>query len=199
MYVNPRSEKYCLVSKDKIRQYGTIDLAALKNENEKAGLKGTETLWKLDQNGKEIKVSLASKMFNLILIKFSTLDAHQMGIEMECEKPGWNDAMNGLPGLFASAMSESIELLRLVDFAIDSLKEYPDKTISLMDGQYHLYEVVRDNLAKLMRGELSQFYYWDVVTTAREELREKTRKTAQNSGKNARIAEILPILPYSFC
>ena len=194
VYVNPRSEKYCLVSKDKIRQYGTIDLAALKNENEKAGLKGTETLWKLDQNGKEIKVSLASKMFNLILIKFSTLDAHQMGIEMECEKPGWNDAMNGLPGLFASAMSESIELLRLVDFAIDSLKEYPDKSISLMDEQHHLYEVVRDNLAKLMRGELSQFNYWDVVTTAREELREKTHKNAQNSGKNVRIAEILPLL-----
>ena len=43
VYVNPRSEKYCYISKSKIRQYGTINLAALKNENEKAGLKGDET------------------------------------------------------------------------------------------------------------------------------------------------------------
>ena len=27
-----------------------------------------------------------------------------MGIEMEAGKPGWNDAMNGLPGLFGSEM-----------------------------------------------------------------------------------------------
>ncbi len=99
VYVNPREEKYCLVG-DKIRQYGAIDLSACQKENEKAGLKGTETLWKTNQNGDIIAVNLASKIFNLILVKFSTLDAHQMGIEMECEKPGWNDAMNGLPGLF---------------------------------------------------------------------------------------------------
>ena len=194
VYVNPRSEKYCLVDNNKIRQYGTIDLSALKNENEKAGLKGTETLWKKDQNGQEIKVSLASKIFNLILVKFSTLDAHQMGIEMECEKPGWNDAMNGLPGLFASAMSETIELLRLIDFAIEGLKAYPDKTIALTDEQCDLYVAVRDNLSKLLRGQLSSFEYWDNVTTAREVLRAKTHLFAQNSGKSLTIAEILPLL-----
>ncbi len=32
------------------------------------------------------------------ILKFSTLDPHGMGVEMEGGKPGWNDAMNGLPG-----------------------------------------------------------------------------------------------------
>ena len=194
VYVNPRSEKYCYVSKDKIRQYGTIDLAALKAENEKNGLKGDETLWKKDQNGNEIKVSLASKIFNLCLIKFSTLDAHQMGIEMECEKPGWNDAMNGLPGLFASAMSESIELLRLVDFAINNFKGYEDKDIALMDEQYQLYESVRDGVKDLLNNKLSQFNYWDKVTTSREQLRKNTHLIAVNSNKNISIKESLVLL-----
>lgn len=194
VYVNPRSEKYCYVSENKIRQYGTIDLAALKAENEKNGLKGDETLWKKDQNGNEIKVSLASKIFNLCLIKFSTLDAHQMGIEMECEKPGWNDAMNGLPGLFASAMSESIELLRLVDFAINNFKGYEDKDIALMDEQYQLYESVRDGVKDLLNNKLSQFNYWDKVTTSREQLRKNTHLIAVNSNKNISIKESLVLL-----
>ena len=194
VYVNPRSEKYCLVSEGKIRQYGTIDLAALKQENEKAHLKGDETLWKKDQNGNEIKVSLASKIFNLILIKFSTLDAHQMGIEMECEKPGWNDAMNGLPGLFASAMSETIELLRLVDFAIDNFKQFENKDIALMDEQYDLYVSVRDGVKDLLDNRLSQFDYWDKVTTSREELRKKTHLVASNSNKKLTIKETLVLL-----
>ena len=194
VYVNPRDEKYCLVGPNKIRQYGTIDLAGLKNENEKAHLKGDETLWKKDQNGNEIKVSLASKIFNLALIKFSTLDAHQMGIEMECEKPGWNDAMNGLPGLFASAMSESIELLRLVNFALDSFKAYENKQISLMDDQYALYNSVKENLSKLLKGELSSFDYWDKVTASRETLRKNTHLIANNSNKQISIKNSIELL-----
>ena len=39
-----------------------------------------------------------------------------MGIMMDAEKPGWNDAMNGLPAIFGSGMSETIELVRVVKF-----------------------------------------------------------------------------------
>ena len=193
IYVNPRDEKYCLVG-DKIRQYGAIDLSAFKNENEKAGLKGTETLWKVNQNDEIISVNLASKIFNLILVKFSTLDAHQMGIEMECEKPGWNDAMNGLPGLFASAMSESTELLRLVNFAIDNFKNYPDKQFRLTKDQLHLYEEIKAGLSKLLNNKMSSFEYWDKITTARELLRKNTHLFALDNGDEINVNEALIIL-----
>ena len=39
-----------------------------------------------------------------------------MGVEMEGGKPGWNDAMNGLPGLFGSSMPETFETLRILKF-----------------------------------------------------------------------------------
>jgi len=40
-----------------------------------------------------------SKLFMLGMLKFSAMDQQGMGVEMEGGKPGWNDAMNGLPGL----------------------------------------------------------------------------------------------------
>ena len=44
------------------------------------------------------QVTVISKLCILGMLKFSTLDPFGMGVEMEGGKPGWNDAMNGLPG-----------------------------------------------------------------------------------------------------
>jgi len=35
---------------------------------------------------------------------------------MEGGKPGWNDAMNGLPGILGSGMPETYEALRILQF-----------------------------------------------------------------------------------
>jgi hypothetical protein len=51
-----------------------------------------------------------------------------MGIEMEAGRPGWYDALNGLPGMFGSSMPETFELLRLVNFLLESLEESPRET-----------------------------------------------------------------------
>lgn len=193
VYVEPRDEKYCLLPNGKVRQYGAVDLAKFKKENEKNHLKGNETLWLKDENGKEIHTSLASKMTNLILVKFSTLDAYQMGIEMECEKPGWNDAMNGLPGIFASAMSESIELLRLVKYARESMKDFPDRKVEMLDDQYNLFNVIKSSLGEFLASKIDSFTYWDKVTSGREALRKNTHEFAKNSGKTLQISDILPL------
>lgn len=194
IYVEPRSEKCVLREDGKVRQYGAVDLKKFKKENDEHHLKGDETLYLLNQNKEVVTTNLAGKMFNLILVKFSTLDYEQMGIEMECEKPGWNDAMNGLPGLFASAMSESIELLRLVNFALDTFKDYQDRDIALLDEQYKLFNVVRESLDKLSSGKLSSFDYWDKVTSGREELRKNTHEFAYQSDKKISIEEAYILL-----
>ena len=43
------------------------------------------------------RTNLFTKLFILALLKFATLDPYGMGIEMEAGRPGWDDAMNGLP------------------------------------------------------------------------------------------------------
>ncbi len=42
---------------------------------------------------------------------------------MESEKPGWNDAMNGLPGIFGSGVSETVELRRVVELLMNQEDE----------------------------------------------------------------------------
>jgi hypothetical protein len=194
VYVNPRSEKYCLLPDGKVRQYGAIDLKALKETCEKKHFDLNKTAWLVDENGKKVSANLAEKIINLILIKFSTLDSAQMGIEMECEKPGWNDAMNGLPGLFASGLSESVELLRLVRYASKHLKPFAKKTIALLPKQYELYVGMREALEKLDKQEITRFAYWDAATTLRENLRKAYADHAESQRKEVSLVHILAFL-----
>jgi hypothetical protein len=184
VYVEPRSEKYCLLPDGKVRQYGAINLKKLKEKCEKEHFDLQKTAWLLDEKGDKVETNLATKIANLILIKFSTLDSAQMGIEMECEKPGWNDAMNGLPGLFSSGLSESVELLRLVRYASKHLKPFEDRFLDFMPQQEALFEGLKKALACLEKGETTRFQYWDEATTLRENL----RKAYADRGESKRIS-----------
>lgn len=105
--VRPRSEKY--VQKDgKVRQY-----YAVKHDHH-APVRG----WLKDTNDHVIHHALFTKLLTLAVNKFSHLDPYGMGLMYEGERPGWNDAMNGLPGLFGSGVSELFELKRLVDLLL---------------------------------------------------------------------------------
>lgn len=194
VYVNPRDEKYCLLPDGKVRQYGAIDLKALKEKCEKTGFNLAKTAWLVDEKGNKVTANLAEKIINLILIKFSCLDSAQMGIEMECEKPGWNDAMNGLPGLFASGVSESVELLRLVRYASAHLKPFAHRSISLMDQQYDLYAGMRNALEQLDKQEITRFQYWDKATTLRENLRKSYMDHAESARKEVELVHVLAFL-----
>lgn len=172
VFVNPRDEKCSLLPDGKIRQYGAIDLKGLKDECERLKLDIKKTYWLKNESDREVTTTLLSKIYNLILIKFSTLDSKGLGIEMECEKPGWNDAMNGLPGLFASALSESVELLRLVKFLLNNLDE-KDADIEILEEQAKFNNRIMELLASRKTDDASLFDYWDKTTSAREDFRQQ--------------------------
>jgi hypothetical protein len=80
--------------------------------------------------GKEkptVKASLLEKLLLLCATKYAALDAYGMGVEMEGGKPGWYDALNGLPGLFGSSMAETYELARTIRFTREALAACPGK------------------------------------------------------------------------
>lgn len=183
VYVEPRSEKYCFIDKDHIRQYGAVNLKKLKEECEKYNLDIKKTYYLKDKENKEIKTSLISKIINLIIIKFTCLDNQQMGIEMECEKPGWNDAMNGLPGMFASSMSESVELLRLIKFIRSLAPILIYDEIPMLREQITLFKEVNTAIKDFLDlyspkipnfKKITSFQFWNSLTTAREKFREET-------------------------
>ena len=71
------------------------------------------------------KTNLFIKLLSLTLIKFTTQDPYGYGLEMEAGKPGWYDALNGLPSLFGSSSVELFELLNLITFLNETIADYP--------------------------------------------------------------------------
>ena len=114
--VNPRGKRYVETAKG-LRQYRALDESSRRDTGEK--LVRTRC-----QTGDVLRMSLLEKLALLCAVKFATLDAYGMGVEMEGGKPGWYDALNGLPGMFGSSMNETYELGRMLSFTIRALQTY---------------------------------------------------------------------------
>ncbi len=169
--VMPRSEKYVLNSKNEVRQYGSLVEDEEKINQEGFNEKGSN--WLKNEDGSYACTSLMGKMISLALNKFALLDAYGMGVEMDAGKPGWNDAMNGLPGLFGSGMSETFELKRLISFISNNVTGQ-DKVL-IPEEVYEFLIEVYNELQELIRGDIDEFTYWDRVSTIREEYRDRVR------------------------
>ncbi len=188
--VLPRSEKYVLNSKGQVRQYGAIN----HHDYSKCGKVGADlnhTNWLKDTDKKVYNTNLYEKLLSLAAVKFSTMDYEGMGIEMEGEKPGWNDAMNGLPGIMGSGISETVELARVVNFLVANSNEGSVEVLS------EVYDFVKE-LAKLVTDfnnkALDQHKYWDLATTLREEFRVTTDVFVSGKKVSVKLAELNTML-----
>jgi hypothetical protein len=190
-YVLPRSEKY-VISDGKVRQYGALleDEEKLHKLKRKVG--STEWLRTERGRGEVYNTNLFVKMVSLALNKFATLDPYGMGVEMEGNKPGWNDAMNGLPGLFGSGMSETFELKRTVSFLLDVLgsPDNSDGTVQMPEEIAQLLEQVDTAVTSVLAGDIAQFSYWDTVASAREAYRESIRFGITGNQTGVALAQI---------
>jgi hypothetical protein len=166
VFVLPRADKY-VDAGGKIRQYGSV--------LEEGGAKQTRWLRTKGGEGDIYETCLFSKLAVLALVKFASLDPQGMGVEMEGGRPGWNDAMNGLPGLFGSGLGETAELRRLVAFLIGACEECGGDALLFAEAA-ELLDGVERLLDEALGGTLGDFEYWDRVSALREEYREKTRR-----------------------
>lgn len=119
-YVLPRSEKYVLTPNGP-RQYGALrkvpeKTALLASRAEKPNAVRTEY-----GKGRIYTCTLAAKILLLLANKIASLDSFGAGVEMEANKPGWCDALNGLPGLFGSSLCETAETARLARMLLRAL------------------------------------------------------------------------------
>src|SRR5262249_13702496 len=119
--VQPRDKKYVRRDDGAIRQSG-----AVVRDPEKAALLRRR---KEDPNkvraqggtGPIYRTSLLAKILGLIGVKAASLDPFGVGLEMEADKPGWCDALNGLPGLLGSSVHETFELRRFAAYLLELL------------------------------------------------------------------------------
>ncbi|CAE7633067.1 unnamed protein product [Symbiodinium sp. CCMP2456] len=141
---------------------------------------GNNNAWHLDATGNPMVVSVGSKLLIVGVLKFATLDPLGMGIQMETGKPGWNDAMNGLPGILGSTMPESYETLRVLKYLKKVIQRYPKQDFEVPTEMHTLMQEVEAQLGNYCLTSLesqnittgkvpsADFSYWGAVSTARE-------------------------------
>ena len=91
----------------------------------------------------EHRSSLAEKLITLALVKCSVLGYEERGLEMEAGRPGWYDALNGLPGHFGSSLSDGAELLRLLRMIQTLAGNHPGRVIILFSAAWTLLDDLR--------------------------------------------------------
>jgi hypothetical protein len=154
VFVKPRSEKFILKNQA-VRQYHAI------HHDHHLPVRG----WLQGKNG-TIQSTIFAKLLTLSVNKFSQLDPEALGLMYEAEKPGWNDAMNGISGLFGSGVSELFELQRLIKFLSTFV---PKKPVSVLAP---LLTLIHTLISVDHRGE---FKDWDARVTALESYRESLK------------------------
>ncbi len=121
-FVVPRSQKYA-VTANGVRQYGAVQGSPEKESLINSRTRRRHQVRSQGGRGEIVYTTLLGKILTLIANKLSTLDPFGVGIEMEADRPGWCDALNGLPGIFGSSVNETIELKRLADFTSKALAD----------------------------------------------------------------------------
>ncbi|OQX29643.1 MAG: hypothetical protein B0D92_02680 [Spirochaeta sp. LUC14_002_19_P3] len=90
-----------------------------------------------------LRSTLAEKLVVLALVKCASLGYEERGIEMETGRPGWYDALNGLPGLFGCSLSDGAELLRLLRTILNLAGEGPERPVRLFSAAWALLKDLR--------------------------------------------------------
>jgi len=194
--VQPRARKYVLTGEGRVRQYG-----AVVEDEEKAALiaaraESANLVRTAHGQGDVYRTTVFAKLVGLALLKFATLDPLGLGVEMEAGKPGWCDALNGLPGLFGSSLCETYELARLLAFLQEVMADRDEGAVDLPVEQYALLQEVTDALEVWCELDDAgrDFGYWDAVATARETYRKRVRLGFEGQTQSLAFDELAPLL-----
>ncbi|MGN0426768.1 MAG: hypothetical protein ACI4F0_03115 [Agathobacter sp.] len=163
--VLPRNRRYVRTEKG-LRQYRFLDIP---QENENSG----HIICKQHGKGEEYHSNLWAKLVVLALNKFSSLDICGMGIEMEAGKPGWYDALNGLPAFFGSSMAETYELKRMLEFMAEKAAQYKI-SVQLPKEVIDFWNAVKQAIHTRQAGD--GLVLWNRMNRAKEQYRKTIQK-----------------------
>jgi len=185
MEILPRKERYTGTEQG-IRQYHFT-------RKKQAG-EGPRQQWVVTADGREYTSCLFAKLFILAADKFSALDMNGMGLEMEAGKPGWYDALNGLPAMFGSSMADTYELKRLLGLLLGWIRKYEE----MIRVPEEACRFIR-KLSEIASGEENEtdaacLLCWDERNAAKEEYRSRTRDTVSGTEEELSCQEIQDIL-----
>jgi hypothetical protein len=166
--IYPREHRY-VKTKHGIRQYQFLDTEIKKKVTHR-------TLRSQYGQGEEVSSNLFEKLLLIIALKYATLDPYGMGVEMEGGKPGWYDALNGLPGIFGSSMAESYELSRLLSFSIHMLKVHKRDLAVFIELAKLISELDRitESQKRYLSKQQEVLEFWNAINEEKESYRDRT-------------------------
>ncbi|MCP4649838.1 MAG: hypothetical protein GY853_07160 [PVC group bacterium] len=174
--VKPRDEKYVLFE-GSVRQYRSVSMEEMQEDSHISHTIKKDD-WRVRTEygkGSVYKTTLLVKIICLVANKMASFDPFGCGIEMEANKPGWYDSLNGLPGLFGSSTCETMELKRLISFvceSLDSLKVEDKNSLVIPEEIYDFFigvenfvdaylkskKVTRDSIFRTKTYTLKEMY-----------------------------------------
>jgi len=187
-FVKPRAERYT-AHHGEMRQYHSIFHDEEKNSLISHRHESKNKVRTKFGKGDILRTTLIDKLITLIINKLSTLDPFGAGIEMEADKPGWYDALNGLPGLFGSSSCETFELKRLIVLLKVLFLKWgipADKQIAVAVEIAEFFE----GLLGLLNSNASDLEYWDKANSLKESYRLKVRMGVSGDLKDISISKI---------
>ncbi len=188
VYVLPREERYILTEAG-VRQYHSLAEGDTKVQAKHKGYK----LRGQEGKGEVYHTTLLVKLICLLSNKAATFDPSGIGIEMEANKPNWCDALNGLPGLLGSSISETFEVKRWSVFVKEAIEELrlPD------DEAVMVFEELADfiqGLTHLLCTQEDALKYWQKSNDLKEHFRHAVRCGIKGQEKPLTVGEIKKFL-----
>jgi hypothetical protein len=171
--VQPRERKTVLRGDGQVRQ-----LHAVVRDEEKAQLiaarsEQPQRLRAGHGQGDVYRSTLLAKIVSLLALKATLFDPFGTGLEMEAEKPGWCDALNGMPGLFGSSTHEAFALRRALAFARRAVREHLGA--GRLDLPVEVASLLRSATAALAHADAQDFLpTWQQLADTREAFRAQT-------------------------
>lgn len=190
--VAPRVQRHILTNQG-VRQYGSVVKIAEKEIMIKGRTKNPNQVRTDFGKGEIYQSTLISKIVCLIVNKIASIDAQGVGVEMEGNKPGWCDALNGLPAILGSSINESAEIKRLALMILDILETYKINDITNIQVPEELYTFYK-KVESLLVTEFSDFMFWDLSNTAKEEYRKETTFGISGRERDISIQELIMFL-----
>lgn len=181
--VKPRAERYC-VREGEVRQYHAVFVDEEKNLLIQRRHDNKHKVRTRHGDGEILRTTLIDKLVCLLINKLATLDPCGAGVEMEADKPNWYDALNGLPGLLGSSLSETFEIKRLILFLkklFDDLRVPDGQKVELV-GEVHDFMF---RLKGLLESPFSDEEYWDESHAAKEAYRAAVRRGVDDGALKA--------------
>jgi hypothetical protein len=164
--VQDRKSRY-VIQGNKVRQFVSVKADPEKKALIKSRSANKNIMRKENGKGDIYYTTLITKLLCIAANKAASFDAEGIGIEMEADKPDWYDALNGLPGLFGSSISETFELKRLCAYVVDHIKPHTVASIPVELKGYI------DDITGCM-NENDSFKYWDLSNSHKETYRRRT-------------------------